>query len=75
MRRLIVIGYSLPQADGLVRTLLATDLSENLGEVIIADPSEETVEKHVDFFSRLAPKVRVFTFASTRQIGGALDTG
>jgi hypothetical protein len=73
MRRLIIIGYSLPQADGLVRTLLTTDLSNDLEEVLVADPAEETVEKYATLFGRLAPKARIFTFASMRQIGNALS--
>jgi len=73
MRRLILIGYSMPQADGLVRTLLTTDLSASLQEVLVVDPSEETVAKHVNFFARLAPRARVFTFASMRQMGSLLQ--
>jgi hypothetical protein len=73
MRRLVIVGYSLPQADGLVRTLLITDLSTELEEIIVADPSEETVEKYATLFGRLAPKARIFTFASMRQIGSALE--
>lgn len=41
MRRLIIVGYSLPEADGLVRTLLTTDLGPDLEEVVIVDPQPE----------------------------------
>jgi hypothetical protein len=73
MRRLIVIGYSMPDADGLVRTLLTTDVSRTLEEVHIADPSDTTVAKLMSFFGRVAPSARIYTFASMRQVGTALE--
>src|SRR6266540_4581610 len=72
MRRLIIVGYSMPDADGLVRTLLATDLSPYLEDIILVDPSEAVREKHVALFTRVAPKARVFPFTSCRQLAAAL---
>jgi SIR2-like domain len=72
MRRLIVIGYSLPDADGLVRALLATDLSQSLEEILLVDPSQETRTRHVEFFSRLAPDAKIFVFSTTRQFATVL---
>lgn len=73
MRRLIVIGYSLPEADGLIRTLLATDLSRELEEILIVDPSRATQTRHVEFFSRVAPAARVFVFSTVKQFATVLE--
>lgn len=59
-RRLIVIGYSMPVADGLVRSLFVTDLEPVLEEVVIVEPDPGTRDRHVDFFTRLADAPRVF---------------
>lgn len=72
MRRLVIIGYSMPDADGLVRTLLATDLSTALEDIIIVDPSETTRSRHINFFGRLAPSAKVLTFRSFRQFDTVL---
>lgn len=72
MRRLIIVGYSMPSADGLVRTLLATDLSEFLEDIILVDPSEDTLVRHVNFFGRVAPKARIVTLRSMRQFKSVL---
>jgi hypothetical protein len=68
MRRLIIVGYSMPDADGLVRTLLATDLSPFLEDILLVDPSNETRTKHTALFTRVAPDARVFAFRSCEQL-------
>ncbi|MFL5963253.1 MAG: hypothetical protein ACJ757_10225 [Gaiellaceae bacterium] len=73
VRRLVVIGYSLPQADGLVRTLFSTDLGRNLEEIHLAEPNDEVVQKLVTFFGGFAPKARVFTNSGLRQFALALE--
>ena len=72
MRRLVVVGYSMPDADGLVRTLLTTDLSEHLQEVIIAEPNAALQRRHIDLFTRRAPKAKVFAFPSWEDLGRVL---
>jgi hypothetical protein len=73
MRRLIIVGYSMPAADGLVRTLLATDLSRYLEDIVFVDPSERTLARHIDFFSRVAPNARIITLRSMKQFGSVLN--
>ena len=68
MRRLLIIGYSMPEGDGLVRTLLATDLSPHLEDVVIVDPSEATQANHVGLFTRVAPQARVISLKTFRQL-------
>ncbi len=72
MRRLIIVGYSMPDADGLVRTLLATDLSPYLEDIVIVDPSDAVREKHIALFTRIAPKASVFPFRTCPQFESAL---
>jgi hypothetical protein len=72
MRRLIMIGYSMPDADGLVRTLLATDLSPYLEDILLVDPSEQIRSKHIALFTRIAPKARVFPFTYCGQLARIL---
>ena len=72
MRRLIIIGYSMPDADGLVRTLLATDLSPHLEDILIVDPSDGVREKHIALFTRIAPAARVFPFRTWSQFAQTL---
>jgi hypothetical protein len=72
MRRLIIVGYSMPEADGLVRTLLATDVSPHLEDIILVDPSEVVRQKHIELFTRVAPAARVFPFRTWRQLCAAL---
>jgi hypothetical protein len=72
MRRLVVVGYSLPDADGLVRALLTTDLSNDLEEILLVDPSRDTRTRHIEFFSRVAPQAKVFVFSTTRQFATVL---
>lgn len=74
MRRLIMIGYSMPDADGLVRTLLATDLSPYLEDVLLIDPSEKIRTKHINLFTRIAPSARVFPFTSCAQFARTLQS-
>jgi hypothetical protein len=73
MRRLIVIGYSLPAADGLVRALLTTDLGPDLEEILVVDPSPATQTRHIEFFSRGAPDAKAFVFQTVRQFAQALS--
>jgi len=72
MRRLVMVGYSMPAADGLVRTLLATDLSRLLEDIVFVDPSEQTLTRHIDFFGRVAPAARIITLRSMRQFESVL---
>jgi SIR2-like domain len=72
MRRLIIIGYSMPDADGLVRTLLTTDLSPHLEDIFIVDPRDAVREKHSGLFTRIAPEARVFPFRTWRQFAQVL---
>ncbi len=72
MRRLVIAGYSMPDADGLVRTLLATDLSEYLEDIVFVDPSDQTLARHVDFFGRIAPKAKIITLRSMKQFESVL---
>jgi hypothetical protein len=62
-RRLILVGYSMPIADGLVRSLLSTDLKTVMREVIIVEPDPATRDRHIEFFTRLAQKAQVFAFS------------
>jgi hypothetical protein len=64
MRRLIVVGYSMPDTDGLVRSLLTTDLSSSLEQAIIIDPSHATRSKYTSFLSRVAPSAQVIPLTS-----------
>lgn len=73
VRRLIVIGYSLPQADGLVRTLFSTDLGPALEEIHIAEPNDEVSSKLITFFGGLAPSAKIFTYGGLRQFARAMD--
>lgn len=72
MRRLVIVGYSMPPADGLVRALLGTDLSPHLKDVVVVDPSDSTVARHIDFFGRVAPGARVIILRSMVQFGSVL---
>jgi hypothetical protein len=72
-RRLILIGYSMPITDGLVRSLLWTDLTSNLAEVIIVEPHAETRTRHVEFFTRLADQPKVYVFPSFQQLAAILE--
>lgn len=73
MRRLVIIGYSMPAADGLVRTLLGTDLS-NLEDLIVIEKNPNVQAAHVDFFNRRADPARVFQFATLGQFIEVLDS-
>lgn len=73
MRRLIVVGYSLPDADGLVRTLLTAELGSDLEEIILVDPSSTTRARHTALFSRAAPDAKVFAFPTFRQFATVLQ--
>jgi hypothetical protein len=72
-RRLILVGYSMPVADGLVRSLLSTDLQSVLREVVIVEPSDDTRDRHVEFFTRLADSSKVFVFSTFDEFAGLLE--
>lgn len=72
MRRLVLVGYSMPAADGLVRTLLATDLSSYLADIVFVDPSEQTLARQIDFFGRVSPEARIITLRSMKQFESVL---
>jgi hypothetical protein len=62
-RRLIVIGYSLPAADYLVRALFRADLKpEQLTELLVVDPSPEVAERFVRLLR--SPLRKIMTFGS-----------
>ena len=69
---MIVIGYSMPQADGLVRTLLSTDLPAHVEDVIVVEPNVETQAGHIELFTRRARAARVFAFSTFREFYGVL---
>jgi hypothetical protein len=71
MRRLIVVGYSMPPADGLVRALLTTDLRHTLEELIVVDPSPDVRTRHIELFAE--PSTRVFGFETLREFATALE--
>ncbi len=71
MRRLIVVGYSMPPADGLVRALLTVDLNNVLEELIVVDPSPDVRTRHIGLFAQ--PNTRVFEFETFRAFAGALE--
>lgn len=73
MRRLIIIGYSLPDADGLVRTLLTAELGSELEEIIVVDPSNVTRTRHAVLFARASTSTKIFAFSTFRQFAGVLD--
>jgi hypothetical protein len=72
-RRLIVIGYSMPVADGLVRSLFATDLESVLQEVVIVEPDPMTRNRHIDFFTRVADSAKVFVFTNFAEFAELLS--
>lgn len=71
MRRLVIVGYSMPPADGLVRALLTTDLQNALEELIVVDPSPEVRARHIELFSQSTS--RVFEFETFREFAGTLE--
>ena len=72
-RRLILVGYSMPVADGLVRSLLSTDLEPVLEEVLIVERDAGTRDQHIDFFTRLAGSAKVFGFSTFENFAAILD--
>lgn len=72
-RRLVVIGYSLPPADYLVRALLRADLDPSrIAELVVVDPSAAVPERFIQLLRR-TPR-RVMTFASLREFAQYLPT-
>lgn len=71
MRRLVIIGYSMPAADGLVRALLTTDLRHTLEDLIVVDPSPQVRTRHIDLFAEQS--TRVFAFERLREFAVALE--
>jgi hypothetical protein len=72
-KRLLIVGYSLPDADGLVRTLLTTDLQHDLAEVIVVEPTSDVQSRHIDLFARGAAKAKVFVFRTFYDFSAALS--
>jgi hypothetical protein len=66
--RLIVVGYSLPPADYLVRALLRADLTPDLRELVVVDPSDEVLPRFLQLLQR-APRnvVRMESFAELNE--------
>lgn len=60
-RRLIVIGFSLPPADYLVRSLLRADLDANqLKEIVIVDPATAVADRFLQLLTRVPSRVETF---------------
>jgi hypothetical protein len=58
VERLIVIGYSLPPADHLVRALFRADIdNDRLREVIVVDPDERVADRFMQLLTRVPPRV------------------
>ena len=56
--RLIVIGYSLPAADYLVRALFRADIdNERLREVIVADPDPNVADRFLQLLTTVPNRV------------------
>ena len=61
-RRLIVIGYSLPPADYLVRALFRADLNPTrLTELLVVDPSPEVADRFVQLLQGGPQKIMTFS--------------
>jgi hypothetical protein len=72
-RRLIVIGYSLPPADYLIRALFRADLNpDRLTELLVVDPSPEIANRFVQLL-RGAP-AKIMTFASFEEFAEYLPS-
>jgi hypothetical protein len=71
-KRLVLIGYSMPVADGFVRTMMSNDLSPTLHEVVLVEPDESTRDRHIEFFTRIAGRARVFAFSTFEEFATAL---
>ena len=72
-RRLLVIGYSLPPADYLVRALLKADLNpDRITELVVVDPVAQIADRFIQLL-RSTPR-RVMTFASLREFAQYLPT-
>lgn len=72
-RRLIVIGYSLPPADYLVRALLRADLNPaRLTELLVVDPSAAVADRFVQLLRRGPAKI--MTFSSFEEFAEYLPT-
>jgi len=70
--RLVVIGYSLPAADYLVRALLRADLDPaSLQELIVVDPSDDVADRFVQLLTH-APK-RVESMRSFKEFAAWLE--
>jgi hypothetical protein len=65
--RLIVIGYSLPEADHLVRALFRADIdNDRLREVIVVDPDERVADRFLRLLTRVPGRVE--TMSSFREL-------
>lgn len=62
-RRLVVIGYSLPPSDYLVRALFRADLNPTrLTELLVVDPSSAVADRFVQLLR--GPPRKIMTFSS-----------
>jgi SIR2-like domain len=69
--RLIVIGYSLPQADYLVRALFRADAdNEKLRELVVVDPSPAIADRFVALLTKTPDRVE--TLPALRAFAGWL---
>jgi hypothetical protein len=73
-RRLILVGYSMPVADGLVRSLLSTDLQSVLEDVFVVEPDPATRDRHIEFFTRRAQDARVYVFSTFAEFAQMLNS-
>jgi hypothetical protein len=56
--RLVVIGYSLPDADHLVRALFRADIdNDRLREVIVIDPDDRVADRLLQLLTRVSKRV------------------
>lgn len=70
--RLIVIGYSLPAADYLVRSLFRADVNnERLRELIVVDPAAQVADRFLQLLTAAPPRVE--TMRSFREFAGWLS--
>ena len=70
--RLVVIGYSLPAADYLVRALFRADLdNDRLKELLVVDPASVVADRFLQLLTT-APS-RVETLPSFQSFTGWLD--
>jgi hypothetical protein len=66
-QRLVVIGYSLPAADYLVRALFRADIdNERVRDVIVVDPAQHVADRFLQLLTRVPQRVE--TMRSFREL-------